>query len=150
MAVEAKAAPVPQAPWVPSAGGASFTPEAHGALLVERLAYTEQDRPTAALRTWSWDAAAETYRVTHYDDVGGRTQVLQGKAGEEGKLVLTDLETGTALKLGDQTFHTRWTVSDFGADGMRVEVAVSSDGGETWAETTRFAYGRPTAPRPPA
>lgn len=146
VAVEAKAAPVPQAPWLPSEGSATFTPEAHGALLVERLAYTEQDRPTSALRTWSWDAAAETYRVTHYDDVGGRMQVLQGKLGEEGALVLTDLETGTALKLGDQTFHTRWTVKDVGSEGMRVEVAVSSDGGETWAETTRFAYARPPAP----
>jgi hypothetical protein len=138
--VETRPAPSPNAPWAESAGRSTITPEAGGKLLTERLRTEAQGRPATSFRTWSYDTAESAYRLTHFDDIGGRTEVFVGGPGAEtdGRWIFTD-RTGTAPPEPPNPLQ-RWSVHDVTGDGFVMEQEISLDQGETWIAMLRLSY----------
>ena len=133
----------PEAPWLESAGTATFTPESAGGLLLERLAYEGADgTPVVVVRQWTHDRFSERYRVTSHNDFSNQMKVLEGSLGQGG-LVLDTLETRTTdIGRGAAAVHRRLTVSGIGSDEVLVGVETSSDDGTTWEPSRRYTYSR--------
>ncbi len=132
-----------EAPWRESAGVATIESLAHGGLLAETFVYEAGDgTPVELRRQWSHDVYQDRYRVTAFVDWDSHLRVFEG-ALEDGKLVLTDLETGTAaVRPGRDTTHRRVTISGIGDDGFTLETETSTDAGETWTLVRRYTYER--------
>ncbi len=130
-------------PWRESAGDARIESLAHGGLLAEVFAYEAGDgTPVEVRRQWSHDVYQDRYRVTAFVDWDSHLRVFEG-ALEDGKLVLTDLETGTAaVRPGRDTAFRRITLSGIGDEGFTLETETSSDAGETWTLVRRYTYTR--------
>ncbi len=113
---------------------------AGGSLLEEEIDVATP-RPRRARRLLSWDRFRQVYRLVHFDTFSQHLDVLEGRLAD-GRLVLTNLETGTQVQIHQQTFHVRETYHDLGPDAFRLDREVSNDGGETWMPDLRFTYER--------
>ncbi len=132
-----------EAPWRESAGASTIESLAHGGLLAETFAYEAGDgTPVELRRQFSHDVYKDRYRVTAFVDWDSHLRVFEG-ALADGRLALTDLETGTAaVRPGRDTTHRRITVSAIGDDGFTLETETSTDAGETWTLVRRYTYAR--------
>ncbi len=90
----------------------------------------------------AYDSAREKYRMTTINDRQPYINVLEGTRGEDGKVVLTNLDTGTTLEMFGLSIHSRMSIFDVTDDGFRVEFETSIDGGENWAVMAKQAYAR--------
>lgn len=139
--------PFERAPWR-EAGTTTSTVSAKmdGTLLLEEIALDLQGRTLRALRTLSWDRFAERYRLTHFDDFTSHTNVFEGTL-EDGRLTLTNADTGTRTVLAGEPQTERWVIYDLGGDGaeggFKVEQEATMDGGESWVGVLRLTYGAP-------
>lgn len=167
--VKVESRPAPQAPWSEDGETTSdITSGLGGGVLDERLTLTVQGRSVDTRRSYTWDRFRDVYRLAHTDELSQHTNVFEGTfgggtaAGDEDEddaeadaendektgdapdpntLVLTNLDTGTPLVIG-QPIHGRISVSDLGPDGFRIEQSVSTDAGETWFDNVRLTYTR--------
>ncbi|MCP3964267.1 MAG: DUF1579 domain-containing protein [bacterium] len=112
-----------------------------GSLLEEEITVTT-DRPRRASRRWSYDRFSDVFRLVHFDTFTEHLDVLEGRPDDEGRLVLSNRETGTAVRLHQQTLHAREVLHHVQADSFRLDREVSVDGGETWGPEIRFTYTR--------
>ncbi|HXV75285.1 MAG TPA: hypothetical protein VD788_03130 [Candidatus Polarisedimenticolaceae bacterium] len=129
----------PGAPWEESQRDTEVVGRMRGALIQE--AYTSPDGNEVV---WSlaYDQFREAYRLIRITDQTNHLDVLVGKFDEQGKLVLSNLETGTTWTGFGMTFHTRVTFHEIGATGFKVDTEISTDGGESWFLAAKQQYAR--------
>lgn len=113
-----------------------------GALLEEELTYPMLATPRRVKRWRSWDRSQEIYRTALFDSMTGHVDVLEGRFEDDGRLVVSDVGTGTSWTASGRTYHTREVTYDIGSEGFRVDLESSFDGGKTWAGKVSFVYSR--------
>lgn len=113
-----------------------------GTLLEEELTYPMFSTPRRVKRWRSWDRFQEVYRTTLFDSMTGHIDVLEGRFGEDGRLVVSDVGTGTSWTAHGRTYHTREVTYGIGPEGFQVDLETSFDGGETWVGKVSFVYSR--------
>ncbi len=118
-----------------------IVPSYRGALLEEELHYPVFGTPRRITRWRSWDRFREVYRVVLFDSLTGLIDVLEG-GFEDGRLTVSNVASGTSWGVGVQTFHTREETYDLTADGFKVDLSTSIDGGATWTNSVKFVYTR--------
>ncbi len=132
-------------PWQTTPTTSTITPVLDGALLEERFTVDRLFGPVTVVRQRSWDRFREVYRFTHADDSTAQLKVFEGLL-EEGRLTVSNASTGTASRVGDTEILERQVTYDIGPDGFRDDWQRSTDGGETWLVTARYAYARSSRP----
>jgi hypothetical protein len=131
--------PQPGVEWQESEREGAVEGMMRGALLSEKYADPEGNE---VFWTLSFDQYRDTYRLTRIDSVRNLQGVLEGTWNDEGKLVLSDLDTGTTWEGFGMTFHTRVTFHEIEDDGFRIDTEISTDGGENWFLAAKQAYER--------
>ena len=145
--VKVESRPRPEAPWQEDGEITSeITRGLGGGMLEERSILPVQGRPVETRRAWTWDRFHDVYRLAHTDELSQHLNVFEGTFGESDTLVLTNLDTGTPVEIG-QTRHGRLAISELGPEGFRIEQSVSTDGGESWFANLRLTYSRTADPR---
>ncbi|MGH9868063.1 MAG: DUF1579 family protein [Candidatus Polarisedimenticolia bacterium] len=127
------------APWRESRRTSRIDALLGDALLQERFASTTGHE---VLRSISYDRALEQYRVTEIGEASGRLEVLQGAMDDGQRLVVSDLETGTAARGHTGRVHERLIWSGIGPNGFRSEKEISTDGGREWLVVAKSVYTR--------
>lgn len=110
-----------------------------GSLLAERMEVTTP-RPRQLERLYSFDRFRGVYRIVAFDGLANLLDVLEGPADDEGRIVVTNLGTGTTVRLHDEEIHVRETIHDVGPDGFKIRRELSRDGGATWWTDLRLTY----------
>lgn len=109
-------------------------------LLEEEIDITTP-RPRQARRLFSWDRFRQVYRLAHFDTYSQHLDILEGELAD-GRMVLTNLESGTPVTMHQLTLHVRETLHDIRPDSFELEREVSADGGKSWRPAIRFSYAR--------
>ena len=94
------------------------------------------------LRTYSYDRFNERYRITQIDSHRNQMNVQEGAFDGNGKLLASNVETGTSFIGGEGTFHGRLSIFDITDGGFKVEYETSTDGGESWFLSAKATYSR--------
>lgn len=112
-----------------------------GALLEEHF---KLDDGTEILRTFSYDRFGETYRMTQIDNKTTHMDIRQGGLSDDGRLTMSNLETGTTqlVQGGAMTLNARTSIFDIREDSFEMETEVTSDGGESWFLAAKATYTR--------
>jgi hypothetical protein len=84
----------------------------------------------------------ERYRWTQIDNQTLYQDVREGTMDEEGRLTVSNLDTGTPLEIMGFKLHQRSTLSAVAADGFVVEQEASFDGGRSWFLASKRTYTR--------
>ena len=134
---------IPMMPWIPGESRSTIRSVDHGGLLAEELSYLAAGSPRHVRRWYSYDRFREVYRVTYADSLTSHVNVLEGDFGDDGRLVLTNVGTGTTWTSQGRAIHNRQVVYDLAADGFKVDWEISADGGQTWFTRAKFTYTRP-------
>ena len=135
--------PFPRAPWQDAgATTATIAPRLGGAALEEAITATVFGRAVQTARTWSWDRFADRYRVAVLDDYSSHLNVFEGTWGEDGRLIVSNAETGTRIVLGGEPVTERLVLHSLTADGFTLEHETTPDGGATWVGDLRLSYAR--------
>jgi hypothetical protein len=129
----------PGAPWQESERTSAITGKMRGALLEETY---ESDQGDEVIRTYSFDRFKKRYRMTQIDDRQTQLDVREGDIGEDGALVVSNLDTGTSFETFGQTVHGRLSVKEIADDSFTVEQEFSIDGGESWFVAVKSVYTR--------
>ena len=129
----------PGADWRPSGRRSTIEPVLRGALLREEYATSEGDE---VVRTLSYDSVREQYRMTEISSSNGFLDILEGELDEDGRLVVSNMETGTPAKQFGMTIHGRISIFDVTDDGFKLEYEVTIDGGENWWVALKSTYER--------
>jgi hypothetical protein len=129
----------PQAPWEETERTSAVEAWVGGTLLQERFTTKEGYE---ILWMLSYDRFKEVYRLVSINSVRGLLDVLGGDFDEGGRLVLTNLESGTTWEGYGMTFHTRLSIFDITDDGFKTEYEVTTDGGENWFLAVKSSYSR--------
>jgi hypothetical protein len=129
----------PDAPWQESERVSTIESLIGGTLFQERFSTA---RGNEILWTLSYDRFQERYRLTQINDVRGLMDVEEGSFDEDGRLVVTNLDTGTTWATSGFTIHTRVSIFDIGPDGFKTEYEISTDGGENWWVAAKSDYTR--------
>ena len=99
--------------------------------------------PTGASVIYSltYNRFQEKYYLSSQNDVTTHLDLAVGTFEDDGTLVLSNLETGTARTEGERTTHTRHRFKDLEeGEGFQWEVELSRDAGETWLLLERRTY----------
>lgn len=112
-----------------------------GALLEERFELDGFE----TVRSWTYDRYREVYRMTGINDYTTHLDVQVGTKGDDGRISVSNVETGTTWTGFGSTFHERTSLFDLREDGFEVEIEQSTDGGESWEVSTKMSYSRPDA-----
>lgn len=113
-----------------------------GSLLEEEIDVAT-DRPRQARRLYSFDRFRDVFRIAHFDTFTAHLDILEGRL-DDGRLVLTNLGTGTTVDVYAESLHTRETLHDLQADSFRLDREISRNGGDSWLPAVRFTYTRIT------
>ncbi len=113
-----------------------------GSFLEEDLAVTTP-RPRRVRRQFTYDRFRDVFRVAYFDTFTNHLDVLEGQL-TDGKLIVSNRDTGTTTRIYDQILHTREIVHEIQPDSFRLDREVSLDGGNTWQPDIRFTYTRMT------
>jgi len=101
---------------------------------IREVSRSEADRVYLTHAYWGWDQFHETYRIVGVDDQYGFVDMSEGRFDEQGRFVVTNLDTGIGFPAanGAMTFH-RITIS-FSGDGKEMTNAydVTIDRGKSW------------------
>jgi len=127
----------PQADWAESQRESKIDALLRRSLLEERFTGEGHD----VVRTLSYDRFRERYRLTEISSESRTMDVEEGPLAE-GKITLTNVETGTSLEMFGTTIHSRTVFHDIGPDGFQIDRDVSTDGGKTWFTAAKAAYTR--------
>ncbi len=117
-----------------------------GSMLEEDITVTTA-RARRVRRQFTYDRFREVFRVAYFDTFTRHLDILEGQL-KEGRLVVSDLETGTPTRVYAQTIHTREILHDIEPDSFRLDREISVDGGNTWQPDIRFTYTRMTGDVP--
>jgi len=131
----------PGADWRPSERRSSIEAVLGGAMLRER---TESSQGDEVLRTISYDSIRKSYRVSEISGSDTFLDILEGELTEDGRLVVSNMETGTPSVQGGMTIHGRLSIFDVAEDGFELEYEVTIDGGESWWVALKASYERAT------
>ena len=82
--------------------------------------------------------------MTKVDSRTGLMDIQQGTTDEQGRLVVSNVETGTPFEGFGMVFHQRLTFSGDSLDSFEMEGETSMDGGETWFVSDKASYTRKT------
>ncbi len=129
----------PGAPWQESEREGNIESILRGALMQERFV---TEGGTEVIWTLSFDSFHEKYRYTAIDGQRNQLDVREGTLDDDGKLALSNLDTGTTWSGFGMTFHTRLTMFDIGDDAIKVHTEISTDGGENWFLAAKREYTR--------
>ncbi|MCH9652169.1 MAG: DUF1579 family protein [Deltaproteobacteria bacterium] len=131
----------PRAPWQETTTTTTINSRFHGALLEENLQFEADGRLQELSHRRTFDRYTGLYGQTLFDNYSLHQDRLEGSL-EEGKIVATNLDTGTAWKLDGKTVHTRLTTYDIEKDSFKVDSESSTNGGEKWFLNLRLTYTR--------
>lgn len=134
--------PYPGAPPLETEGKSTIVERFDGRVLEETAEVVTATSAGVELRSWSWDRFRERYTVVIHDDTSAHAGIAWGTAGEDGAIVVDTLGSGTTVVLGEQSFHSRYTLRRSGADAFEVAAEVSTDGGTTWNPAYTATYQR--------
>lgn len=111
-----------------------------------RIVQTHHTRPDGNAMHWtlSYDPFRSNYRMTQFFSASGYMDILQGVFDDAGKLTMSNMETGTPYLVADLTVHSRFSISELSADGFKIEMEATMDGGENWFVSTEQVYTRKT------
>ncbi len=112
-----------------------------GDLLEEDIAFMAAGLPLEMKRLYSYDRFRDVFRVVYFDNFTSHADILEGTL-EDGRLVVSNVPTGTPWTVYEHTFHARETLSEMTADGFKLERERSADGGKTWLPDYRLTYQR--------
>jgi hypothetical protein len=111
-----------------------------GALLEEHY---EDPNGTEILRTLSYDRFSEVYRMTQMTSRTTHLDVRVGTLAEDGRLTLSNMETGTKQIIPNgPTVQARTSIFDITENGFETETEVSVDAGENWWVAVKASYTR--------
>ena len=74
--------------------------------------------------------------------VARQQRLARGELGEDGRIVVSNVDTGTSWSRRGTTYHSRASIHEISEDGFKVEYETSTDGGETWFVGTKATYSR--------
>ena len=131
----------PRAPWQETTTTTTIESRFHGALLEESLSFELDGQRQEVSHQRSFDRYRGVYTETLLDNLALHQDRLEGTL-EEGRVVVTNLETGTGLKLKGKTVNTRLTTYDIKPDSFKVDGETSTNGGEKWFQNLRLTYTR--------
>ena len=131
----------PQAPWNESERTSTLELKLGRALLEERFT---TGNGAEVIRTLSYDRFRKRHRLTNIDSRTGLMDVQEGTLDEQGKLVVTNLETGTPFEGFGMVFHQRLSFWGESPDAFQMEAETSMDGGESWFVSAKATYTRKT------
>jgi len=129
----------PEAPWTPSARRSTVEALLGQVLLQERFVTGEG---AEVLRTLSYDRFRKKYRLTEIDTQSGTLNLEEGDFDDQGRLVLSNLTTGTPTEMYGMKIYERMAVLEITPDGFRTEVEVSIDEGASWWLAAKAVYKR--------
>ena len=129
----------PGAPWQESERDATVDALVRGAIAQESSTTADGNEVVWSL---SYDKFREQYVYTEINDVTTYLDRQLGTFDEEGKLVVSNVETGTTWDGFGRSFHSRVSIVDITDDGFQVESESSIDGGENWFLALKEAYTR--------
>jgi Protein of unknown function (DUF1579) len=129
----------PGAPWRDSQRTSTIEQRVGGALLEEH--YTTASGQEV-VRSYTYDRFRKEYRVTEISDASNYLDVAEGTFEQDGRLVVSNVTTGTAVEGLGHTVHVRMIVADIAAGSFRVEREISTDGGATWTLAAKSTYTR--------
>jgi hypothetical protein len=137
--VAAKTRQQPGAPWQDSETTSKIEKQLRGAAIQEATTTSSN----ALVRTLSYDKFQEKYRLTSINDFTTHMDVQDGTFDDAGRLVLSNVATGTKWNAFGMTFHNRVAFFDITDDGFKVEEEISVDGGANWFLAYQATYSRP-------
>jgi hypothetical protein len=129
----------PGAPWQDSESTSKIDKVFNGALM---RGFNTTGGGTEIHWDLAYDQARENYRMTRINDQQAYIDVLVGKFDEDGRLVLSNLDTGTPLEMFGMTIFARTSIFDITDEGFKVETEASLDGGENWWVANKQTYSR--------
>ncbi len=139
--------PIPAMPVMEEEFTSNIRASFHGSLLEEEFSYIAFGFPRHVKRVRTYDRFRDVFRITYFDDLTSHMNVLEGRF-ENGRLVATNLDTGTAWEARGQIFHTRELTYDIEVERFKVDWEVSTDCGRTWIPREKFVYTRSTNANP--
>jgi hypothetical protein len=137
--VVASTAQHPGAPWQSSERSSTIERRLGGALLEEHYATPSGHE---VVRSFSYDRYRKEYRITEISDGTNYLDVQEGTIDAQGRLVTSNLDTGTPIESGGRKVYVRMTLSGITKDGFQIEKETSMDGGATWNVAARSTYTR--------
>lgn len=132
---------LPTLPWIAGETTSTIRSVHHGHLLSEEIFYVAAGSPRHVRRWYSHDRFRDVYRVTYFDSLTSHVNVLEGRF-EDGRLVVTNLDSGTTWTSRGQTVHNRQVLYDIEPDAFKVDWDISIDGGKTWMTRAQLVYRR--------
>ncbi len=127
----------PNGDWRESTRRSTIVALMGGGLLEERSTTPEG---MEIVRTFSYDKFNKRYRVTWFDDRRKQLDVQQGDFDEAGRLVVSNVDSGTSWNGFGLTFHARVSLLDIGDGGFKIEHETSTDGGQSWFLDGKATY----------
>ena len=96
---------------------------------------------TEVLRQLTYDRFRDVYRLTQINDTTTYLDIQEGGFDEEGRLVLSNLDTGSGWKMNfrDLQIRERNTIT-LGDQGYVIETEMTFDGGESWNLFSRETF----------
>ncbi len=132
--------PTPE--WAETETSATLQADFDGALLEEEMSVVLNRVPLRVRRLFSYDRFRDVYRLAQFDNGTAHLDVYEGGFDDDGRLVMTNVDSGTPWEDYRGVFHSRQILYDWTDDGFKVDVEVSADGGKTWNLDHGFAYTR--------
>jgi hypothetical protein len=90
----------------------------------------------------TYDRFRRHYRLATVNSFTTHLDIQQGIFEEEGRLSLSNIDTGTSWTGYGRTFHQRTTIIDITKDSFKIEAEASFDGGENWILNEKQTYTR--------
>lgn len=115
-----------------------------GVAFQESLTIKIEDKVMSMLTVFAYDRQKDVFRVTRLDSSMGMLDVMEGNFNEYGKLIITNENSGTALKnyeTGTSMF-TRLTLNKLSESKFQVAWEMSKDEGKTWHGVGQMTYTR--------
>jgi len=129
----------PGAPWRDSERTSTIEKLLGGALLEERYTTATGQQ---VVRSYTYDRFRKEYRITEISDASNYLDVQEGTFDARGRLVVSNVDTGTQVEGAGRAVHVRLTLADISEAGFRVEKEISTDGGASWSLAAKSSYTR--------
>ena len=115
-----------------------------GVAFQETLTIEIEDKVMSMLTVFAYDRQKDVFRVTRLDSSMGNLDVMEGEFNEDGKLVITNKNNGTAIKNYETgtTMFSRLTLNKLSESKFEIAWEMSKDEGETWTTIGEMIYTR--------
>lgn len=115
-----------------------------GVAFQETLTIEIEDKVMSMLSVFAYDRQKDVFRVTRLDSNMGNLDVMEGNFNEDGKLVITNENNGTAIKNYETgtTMFSRLTLNKLSESKFEIAWEMSKDDGKTWTTVGEMTYTR--------